>query len=164
MGRFIFLILILPFLISWTALGAEVLPMKSTVEAHILRLGPGEDPKTTLIKYVQEKKIQAASIASAVGSLSVTFLRYANKNDFVKIEGFREVVSLSGTLGASSGVHLHLSISDDKGATLGGHLADGSKVYTTLEIVLLAYPELEFSREVDPKTTFKELSIKKSSK
>lgn len=163
MLRFIFLILISPFLITWTASAAEVLPMKSTVEAHILRLGPGEDPKSTLIKYVQEKKIQAASIASAVGSLSVSFLRYANKNDIVKIEGFREVISLSGTLGASSGAHLHLSISDEKGATLGGHLAEGSKVYTTMEIILLAYPELEFSREVDPKTTFKELTIKKSS-
>jgi predicted DNA-binding protein with PD1-like motif len=132
--------------------------MKSSVVAHVLRLRPGEDPKTELIKYVQEKKLTAASVVSAVGSLKVTTLRYANQKDTVKLEGLREVVSLSGTLG-TGGAHLHLSVADSTGVTVGGHLTDGSLVYTTLEIVLLAYPELEFSRKLDPKTTFQELSI-----
>lgn len=134
--------------------------MKSSVVAHVLRLGPGEDPKTALMNYVQEKKLAAVSIASAVGSLKITTLRYANQKEPVKLEGFREVVSMSGTLGSTSGSHLHLSVSDSSGNTLGGHLTDGSQVYTTLEIVLLSYPELEFSRKLDPKTTFQELSIK----
>ena len=140
---------------------AEVLPMKSNVEAHVLRLGPDEDPKVALMNYVIEKKIAAASVASVVGSLKVSVMRYANQKEMVTLDGFREVVSLSGTLGATSGSHLHLSVSDNKGATLGGHLGEGSKVYTTLEIVLLAYPDLKFSREVDPRTTYEELSIKK---
>ena len=134
--------------------------MKSTVVAHVLRLTPGEDPKISLTNYVRENKIVAASIASAVGSLKITSLRYANQKGPVKLDGFREVVSLSGTMGSSSGSHLHISVSDSSGNTLGGHLTDGSQVYTTLEIVLLAYPELEFSRVVDPNTTFQELLIK----
>lgn len=135
--------------------------MKSTVEAHVLRLGPDEDPKVVLMKYVVDNKISSASIASAVGSLKVTTIRYANQKESVKLHGFREVVSMSGTLGATSGSHLHLSVSDSQGLTLGGHLADGSRVYTTLEVVLLAYPDLEFGRKLDPKTTFQELSIKR---
>jgi uncharacterized protein len=139
-------------------------PMKSKVEAHVLRLGPDEDPKVVLMNYVIEKKISAASIVSVVGSLKITAIRYANQNKLVRLEGFREVVSMSGTLGASSGSHLHLSVADGQGITLGGHLMEGSKVYTTLEVVLLAYPELEFARLVDPKTTYQELSIKNHTK
>lgn len=132
---------------------------KSAVEAHVLRLGPDEDPKTALLNYVREHKLASASVVSAVGSLKMTVLRYANQKDAVNLEGFREVVSLSGTLGATSGSHLHVSVSDSKGVTIGGHLGEGSKVYTTLEIVLLSYPDLVFKRVLDPKTTYEELSI-----
>jgi predicted DNA-binding protein with PD1-like motif len=133
--------------------------MKSQVEAHVLRLKPNEDPRASLIKYVKENKITAASIASAVGSLKMAALRYANNKEVVMLMGFREVTSLSGTVSSEGGAHLHLSIADSKGETLGGHLAEGSKVYTTLEIVLLSYPELDFKRKLDPQTTFQELDI-----
>jgi predicted DNA-binding protein with PD1-like motif len=132
---------------------------KSSVEAHVLRLGPDEDPKIALMNYVREHKLASASVVSAVGSLKMTVMRYANQKEAVKLEGFREVVSLSGTLGATSGSHLHVSVSDSKGVTLGGHLGEGSKVYTTLEIVLLSYQDLVFKRVLDPKTTYEELSI-----
>jgi predicted DNA-binding protein with PD1-like motif len=143
-------------------IAAEVVPMKSSAEAHVLRLTPGEDPRVALLKYVRDNKIKAASIVSAVGSLKTTVLRYANQKDSVKLDGFKEVVSMSGTLSSTGGCHLHVSVSDSSGITVGGHLVEGSQVYTTFEVVLLSYPELEFSRVVDPKTTFEELAIKKS--
>lgn len=133
--------------------------IKSSLEAHVLRLSPDEDPKLALMNYVRENKILSASLVSAVGSLKVTAIRFANQKETVKLDGFREIVSLSGTLGATSGSHLHLSASDAKGVTLGGHLVEGSKVYTTLEIVLLSYPEIVFDRVLDPKTTFEELTV-----
>lgn len=148
-------ILFLTFFLS----GSTFAMTKSSVEAHVLRLGPDEDPKIALMNYVREHKLASASVVSAVGSLKMTVMRYANQKETVKLEGFREVVSLSGTLGATSGSHLHLSVSDSKGVTLGGHLGEGSKVYTTLEIVLLSYPDLVFKRVLDPKTTYEELSI-----
>ena len=142
---------------------ASAMPLsKSSVEAHVLRLGPDEDPKLALMKYVHEHKLSSASVVSAVGSLKVAAMRYANQKDVVKLEGFREVVSFSGTLGATSGSHLHVSVSDSTGVTLGGHLVEGSKVYTTLEIVLLSYPDLVFKRVLDPKTTYEELSLSPS--
>jgi predicted DNA-binding protein with PD1-like motif len=135
---------------------------ESTVVAHVLRLSPGEDPKLKLLSYAKIKNIRSASIVSAVGSLKVTMLRYANQKNITKLDGFREVLSLSGTF-SKEDAHLHLSIADSSGATLGGHLAEGSQVYTTLEIVILTFPDLEFKRELDPKTTFPELMIKRIS-
>jgi predicted DNA-binding protein with PD1-like motif len=132
----------------------------SGVIAHVLRLGTDVDPKTALTDYMNKNKISSASIVSAVGSLKKTALRYANEKEIKVLEGFREIVSLSGTLGPT-GSHLHLSVSDAQGQTLGGHLGEGSRVYTTLEIVLLTYPDLEFHRELDKKTTFQELTVKK---
>lgn len=138
----------------------QAAPLKSSSEAHVIRLTPDEDPKLALSKYVKENKITAATIISAVGSLKATSLRYANQDKTTILEGFREVVSLTGTLGHEHGAHIHLSVSDSLGVTLGGHLQEGSKVYTTLEIVLLAFPDLVFERKPDPKTGFLELSPK----
>ncbi len=142
-------------------MAADTKLMTSPPLAHVLRLIPGEDPKLVLMKYVQDNNIKAASVVSAVGSLKTTALRFANQKEMHKLDGFKEVVSLNGTLGSTSGSHLHISVSDSQGLTVGGHLGEGSKVYTTLEIVLLSYPELEFSRVTDLKTTFEELEIKK---
>lgn len=130
------------------------------MEAHVLRLKPGQDPKIELLKFVQDKKLEAASISTAVGSLKKTVLRYSDQKVATEITGPREVLSLTGTLGASSGAHLHLSISDEKGQVLGGHLLDGSVVYTTLEVVLLSFPKLKFERVHYPASGYKELIIK----
>lgn len=147
-------LLILLSLLTFQVFALEVSP-------HVIRLEPGADPKVELTKYVQKHNIKAASIVSAVGSLKKSVMRYANQKDYVKLEGFREVLSLSGTIGSTSGSHIHMSVADSEGKTLGGHLGEGSEVYTTLEIVLLAYPTHEFERKLDPKTTFQELFIKK---
>ena len=138
----------------------NTLAAQSTAMAHALRLAPGEDPKMALMNYAKLHKLKAASVVSAVCSFKTTALRYANQSTVTTLEGFREVLSLSGTF-SDEAAHLHVSVADEKGAVLGGHLADGSKVYTTLELVILVYPELLFARELDPKTTYKELVIKK---
>ena len=147
-------------LVLMTILSLHSHAAQSTATAHALRLAPGEDPKLALMNYAKLHKLKAASVVSAVGSLKTTALRYANQSTVTTLEGFREVLSLSGTF-SDEAAHLHVSVADDKGAVLGGHLADGSKVYTTLELVVLVYPELIFARETDPQTTFKELVIKK---
>lgn len=72
------------------------------------------------------------------------------------MKGPLEVVALSGTLGPE-GPHLHLSVADGRGRMRGGHLATGSRVYTPLELVLLVFDDLTFTRPVDPATTYGEL-------
>ena len=42
-----------------------------------------------------------------------------------------------------------LAVADSTGRTIGGHLLDGCRVYTTAEIVLGELPQLEFRREAD---------------
>ncbi len=105
------------------------------------------------------EKIQAGSVISAVGSLKEAAIRFANKPNPTILKGNFEVVSLSGTLGLA-GNHLHLAVSDGEGKTVGGHLGDGSKVFTTLEIVIGIYSDLKFLRVQDKMTGFKELEIK----
>lgn len=65
-----------------------------------------------------------------------------------------------GTLSATGGSHLHLAVADSTGRTLGGHLLAGCRVYTTAEVVLVALPELKFTRETDPAFGYKELVVK----
>ena len=130
----------------------------SPMQVYALRLGPGEDLRTALQKFVAEKNLEAACIVTCVGSLQKTVLRLANQDHYTSFEGKREVVSLVGTL-AVTGSHLHLSVSDSTGVTLGGHLVEGCQVYTTAEIMIGVLPSYRFTREPDPKSGYNELKV-----
>ena len=121
-----------------------------------LRLFPGADVRQTLTRWAQDQHIKAAFVASAVGSLKVIALRFADQQDtFVKTAKY-EIVALSGLL-SSEGVHLHLAAADGKGQTLGGHLQEGSLVYTTLEVVLGLPDGTQYQRRQDSRTGYREL-------
>lgn len=69
-------------------------------------------------------------------------------------------MSLARTL-AERGSYLHIPISDNMEKTIGGHLKDGSIIYTTAEIVIGILPAVLYERAVDPTYGFKELVIKR---
>lgn len=71
-----------------------------------------------------------------------------------------EIVSLMGTL-SEDDVHLHLSVSDEEGKTIGGHLKNGCIVNTTAEICILALDDYKFTREFDENTSYDELVVNK---
>ena len=73
--------------------------------------------------------------------------------------GHFEIVSLVGTL-STEGSHVHLSIADSTGKTIGGHLLEGCTIYTTAEIVIAKSNEMHFTREEDGTTPWKELQIR----
>lgn len=127
---------------------------------HAFRLKPGQDLKVELDQYVREHRIKAAAIVTTVGSLSTVSMRYANQSDSTVLNGSFEIVSLTGTLSEKSGSHVHMAVADDKGQTYGGHLKEGNKIFTTAEVVLVNLKNLEFSREMDSATGFKELTIR----
>lgn len=129
----------------------------SGLRAHVLRLHPGNDLRQALAAYVQAQGVAAGAVLTCVGSLTEVCLRLANHEAPTKWQGHFEMVSLVGTLSAEGGSHLHLSVSDNTGRTLGGHLLDGCRIYTTAEIVLVALPALKFTREVDPAYGYYEL-------
>lgn len=54
-----------------------------------------------------------------------------------------EFVSLSGTL-SLNGNHIHIGFIDIDGKAFGGHLKDGSIIYSTAEIIIGEIPNLNF--------------------
>lgn len=130
----------------------------SNAEVTAIRLRPGDDLKSSLISFASEQELEAAMIMTAVGSLSQVFLRLAGKKEWTHFQGKHEIVSLTGTL-SRHGAHLHVSVSDSKGNTTGGHLVNGSVVHTTAEIVIAKLNSVIFRRELCLQSGFKELVI-----
>ena len=123
-----------------------------------LRLKPNQDLKDTLKNFVTSNNIEAGFILTTVGSLKQAILRFANQNDSKVLHDKFEIVSLVGTL-STHGIHLHISISDKDGKTIGGHLENGCLIYTTAEIVIGVSEDFIFVRTVDENTGYKELEI-----
>lgn len=134
--------------------------MNSNFRVHTLRLHPGDDVMPELKKFIATNQIEAGFIMSAVGSLTQFNLRFANQENGTKAEGYFEVVSLTGLL-STEGNHVHLSVSDSTGQTIGGHVLDGNLVYTTLEVVIGEDLDHSYQRETDPTFGYKELVVKK---
>ncbi len=129
-------------------------------KTHPLRLKPGADLKKEIEQYVKANKIQAGWISTCAGSLTHYNIRFANQPTGSTAEGHFEIVSLAGTVSVN-GSHLHISVSDSTGTTIGGHLLDGNLVYTTAEIILQEDENFLFTREKDGTTPWEELQIKR---
>ncbi|MDO7885114.1 PPC domain-containing DNA-binding protein [Hymenobacter cheonanensis] len=131
----------------------------SPLTAYALRLKPGDDLRQQLMAFVAAHHLEAGAVLTCVGSLTEVSLRLANQEKATHYRGHFEIVSLVGTLSATGGGHLHLAVADSTGRTLGGHLLDGCRIYTTAEIVLGALPALRFTRQTDPAFGYKELVV-----
>ena len=128
------------------------------VLAYAFRLRPGEDLKASIQKLVNEKQIKARWISTAVGSLTDYNIRFANQPDGNSGSGHFEIVNLTGTVSVN-GSHLHISISDSTGKTIGGHMLENNIIYTTAEIILLSSDDFIFKREKDGTTPWEELQV-----
>jgi uncharacterized protein len=123
------------------------------------RLRPGQDLKRELLALTAREGVRAGWVLTCVGSLSRATMRLAGGAELADIEGDLEIVALVGTL-SPDGNHLHLAVADARGATYGGHLAEGCLVRTTAELVIAADDHLEFGREHDPGTGYDELVVR----
>lgn len=130
------------------------------MKTYTFRLRPGDDLFDSIQKFVYDKKIEAGCVLSAVGSLAYATLRFADRENHNELDKHFEIVSMTGTV-AVSGSHLHISISDGDGATIGGHLVSGCRIYTTAEIVLAAFEGVVYSRELlENDSGYEELVVK----
>lgn len=132
------------------------------VKTYVLRLMPGQDLRVELERFAKAKSIQAGFIITGVGSLRKAALRLADKSEAASFDGKFEIVSLVGTL-SPDGPHLHISISDGDGKTIGGHLVAGCEIYTTAEIVIGDALGLRMTREPDAASGYNELKIRQRS-
>lgn len=130
------------------------------MKIHALRLNPNKDLKEEIIKFSKENNIQAGFILTCVGSLKHAKLRMANELITTEFPEKFEIVSLVGTL-SQDDVHLHISLADKDGKTIGGHLKEGCLIYTTAELIIGESEDHIFTREHDDQTGFKELKITK---
>ena len=144
-----------------------------SVQAHCLRLNPGED----LVQALQDaaksaiantRNAGSAFVLSAVGSLSDVTLRLASascaegnskSNETRRWCERLEVVSLVGTFTPTGAKHLHMSVANAQGDTFGGHLVAGT-VFTTLELILGTIADVNFSRVLDDRTGYSELVVR----
>jgi len=129
------------------------------MENYTFRLTPRQDLFDSIEAVVKERNIKAGCILSCVGSLTHVTLRFANREYCSELDGFFEIVSLTGTV-SIHGSHLHISISDGDGKTLGGHLVSGCTIYTTGEIVLAFFDDVIYKREIlENDSGYEELTV-----
>ena len=136
------------------------------------------DPDLDVLKSIQAvaaaQGLRSGIILSAAGSLKRAVLRNvrgfperfpitdANRVYVAKGEPI-ELLSLTGNIAAKADgsviVHGHLVISSglEDGRAYGGHLVEGSIVFTTMEIVLAETSGLALTRGTDPITQAAEL-------
>lgn len=128
--------------------------------SHAFRLTRGKDVKQEIIAYCKKKNIEAGVIISAVGCIQHLHIRLAEAKDYIDKDECYEIVSITGTV-SKDDVHIHISVSDNTGKTIGGHLKDGTIVDTTCEVVIYELEDYIFTRELDSMTGYDELLIKR---
>src|SRR5512134_1587070 len=128
------------------------------MQNYTFRLSPGQDLFDSLQAFVMKKHVQAGCILSGVGSLRHATLRLADREQNSEYEGPFEIVSITGTLSVY-GSHLHISISDGDGTTIGGHFESGCKIYTTAEIVIAVFRDVIYKREFAEDSGYEELTV-----
>lgn len=124
-----------------------------------VRLSPGQDLLAELERLFADTGAGAGCVLACVGSLTTAVIRYANQPDGAVLTGHFEIVSLTGVF-SPDGAHCHIAISDGEGRTVGGHLLEGCRVYTTAEIVVGLLPGVRFTRPFDPRTGYPELAVR----
>jgi predicted DNA-binding protein with PD1-like motif len=132
--------------------------VSSGIKGYAVRLTPGQDLKKELLAFARKEGLKAPAIVTCVGSLTDVSVRLANQKEGTTRKGYFEIVALVGLLDPAGG-HIHLCVTDKDGVAFGGHLMDGSLVYTTAEVVIAELSDLEFKREEDKTFGYKELVV-----
>lgn len=111
----------------------------------VIRLKKGEDLLKGLQKAVAQEGVHNGVFMGAFGSLVSYHVHVVNnttfppKNVYIKGSGPYDILSVTGAV-IDGRLHPHLTFSDSKKA-LGGHLEDGSLVFTFAVITLGVFEE-----------------------
>lgn len=125
---------------------------------YTFRMSPGQDLFNAIEMFAKEMDIEAGCVLSAVGSLTHYTIRFANQKVPAEKDGFFEIVSITGII-SIHGSHIHISISDEQGSTIGGHLVAGCTIYTTAEIVIAVFDDVVYKREYAIDSGYDELVV-----
>ena len=133
-----------------------ILSASGAMTCHCVRLHRGDDLLLSIRELAKQKNITAGVVLSAVGCISEGKVRDASGVTVREISDHCEIVSLNGTVSAQR-CHLHIALSREDLATIGGHLCVGCIVNTTCELVIAELPGVSFGVENDPETGYDEL-------
>ena len=128
------------------------------MQNYTFRLKSGQDLFDSIEAFIKEKRVEAGCVLSGVGSLTHATIRLANREFSSEYDGHFEIVSITGTV-SIYGSHLHISISDQDGKTIGGHFESGCKIYTTAEMVIVAFNDVIYKREFAEDSGYDELTV-----
>lgn len=123
------------------------------------RLHKGDDLKGSIEEKCTQLKIDTAIVLSAVGCVYEVQIRLADASRHLHLHRDHEIVSLTGTISKGK-AHLHISLSDDEGHCIGGHLEKGCLINTTCEVVLASLEDYVSERVFDEDTGYKEIVFK----
>ena len=128
---------------------------------HAFRLTYGMDLRQGIEDYCRDNDIHSAAIVTVVGCVYRARIRLADGETIEEYAERYELVCLTGTV-SPDGSHMHVSLADEDGRVIGGHMCNGCLVNTTAEVVLVSLDEeYRFSREYDDSTGYDELVIRK---
>lgn len=117
------------------------------------RLDEDEDLLDAITLQAKESRITAGFFL-LIGTLKeakLGFYRHG-KYEAIKVPGPLEIVSCLGNVSVTEQdtiVHAHISVADEKGTVLGGHLLKGCPVSATGELILIETPDTPLRREFD---------------
>lgn len=133
------------------------------MKEYAIRLINGQDLRESIEKICLENNINTAIVLSAVGSVKTVNIRLAKAESYIKVEEDFEIVSLTGTI-SNGKAHLHISLADEIGNVIGGHLAKGTIINTTCELVLGILEDYTSQRIKDDNTGYDEIVFRKRDK
>jgi predicted DNA-binding protein with PD1-like motif len=141
-----------------------------------LHMDPGTDLLKGLQATIESQGLRSAVILSGAGSLRQAVLRNVGSipgrfpvtdanRVFVAKDEAMELLSLTGNVALRDDgrvvVHGHMVISSGRehGLAYGGHLVEGTIVFSTVEIILAEITGMSLTRSLDPITHAAELSF-----
>ena len=121
------------------------------------RLYENEDLIEVISKIAEHHKIKAAFL-NLIGTLKNAKLGFYHRGKYetIEVKETLEIVSCIGNMSIKEEnelvVHAHLSVSNRKGETFGGHLLAGNIVAVTAELTLIEATDISLNRKLDEET------------
>jgi uncharacterized protein len=120
------------------------------------------DYKSDLLEQLTEIAIANEIILGkieAIGAVSRAEVGYYDQNEYMyEVKTFDEhleIISLLGNISIRDGkpvIHAHISLSDENGKAIGGHLVNGTMVFACEAIITVYKSDKKLIRGVDENT------------
>lgn len=134
-----------------------------------MKLGESKPGRTVLARLTTDEDLLEAVTLQAkrsritagffmlIGTLKEAKLGFyrQGKYETIEVDGPLEIVSCMGNISVKEQelvVHAHVSVSNEKGEVLGGHLLAGCIVSLTGELIMVETPDIRLQRKFDEKT------------